>query len=416
MLLTPKTTMFRRIGFLFLLTIVAGRVGAQEVRKRGLVVVNSGDTVRGWIGLLPWNSSPVQIDFWKDSLSVTPVRYGLQDLAYFEVTSYDTYARAILPPNTFRGLSGDAAPGIQDTTTPDSAFLRLLIGGNRLSLWEYSHGSDLFFISEAKDSFQLLLNEQPEGDGAMPRFKLQLAVYIQRYGLADALERPLLLAGYEEHDLSNLIKAIDQQAGQVYSAPAIKGQVFSWFLGAGGGITTLVAGGDMSELGKLSFPYRFVPLVDIGVDWASLKDMQKLVLRAQLDLSRAVYDGRGVNPTTSLDQEQYHIEQWNISPSISLLYHFTARETGRFYLGGEVTCNYSFYSANYLYSSFPGQKVNNYFPATRLWMAASARAGLRLNARWEVAASALLFGPFTQSNNYSLTPHGFLACLQYHIK
>ena len=406
----------KKMQVLLLCLIAAnGLTHAQEVRKKGFIVLNHADTVKGWIGLRPWNTNPDQIDFWKDSLSVAPVRYTLQDLAYFEVTGYDAYARAILPPNTVSRLSSNPVPATPDSVTKDSAFLRLLVRGNRLSLWEYSNGGDLFFISEGRDSFELLANEQRDDNGPMSRFKLQLAVYIQKYGLAGVLERPLLQAGYEEHDLSSLVKAINQPAGEVYTAPAIKSQVFSWFVGAGGGITTLVAGGDMSELGRLSFPYQFLPVLNIGVDYASLKDLQKLIFRGQLDLSRAVYDGRGVNPTTSLDQERYHIEQWNISPSVSLLYHFTTRETNRVYVGGEVTCNYSIYSANYLYSSLPEQRVNNFFTATRVWITASARLGLRLTPRWEIAASALLFGPFIQSDYYSLTPLTFLACLQYHF-
>jgi hypothetical protein len=403
-------------GLMLCLMVTYSLTYAQEVRKKGFIVLNNSDTAHGWIGVRPWRTNPAQIHFWKDAAAGgMPDTFRLQDLTSFEVLGYDTYTRAILPPNTIRNLAGDPDPGIHDAVKSDSAFLRLLIRGNRLSLWEYSSVADLFFISEAKDSFELLVNEQPDENQAMPKFKAQLASYIQKYQLAEKLERPLIQAGYDEHDLSALIQTINEPAGAIYTAPAIKKSIFSWFAGAGSGISKLSTTGDADALGTFHFNFHFMPLITTGVDFSSMKDLSKLVLRMQLTLAETIYDGYAASPTTSIGGYDYHILQWNITPSLSLLYHFTTRETNRVYAGAGIAYNYSSYAENYLYESLQDQTIRNYIPLSKGWLSGSLLAGIRLDHRWEIACSGQLFGSFSQSP-YALTPRTFLVGLYYHLQ
>ena len=111
------------------LLIYCGHASGQPSRQRAFLVTNKGDTLHGWIVYKGWEQMPRSVQFSLDSLSQRTVTYRATDLRYCQIAGAEAYEKAIIP---------------KDSLTNDTVLLRLLVRGQKLSL--YKLGSEQYFI------------------------------------------------------------------------------------------------------------------------------------------------------------------------------------------------------------------------------------------------------------------------------
>jgi outer membrane protein W len=144
--------------------------------------------------------------------------------------------------------------------------------------------------------------------------------------------------------------------------------------------------------------------------------MNRLAFRVELVYSTATYNDAGVSTTSTANFLQYKVKQTNISPELSVLYYITGLEKWRWYAGLGIAYNISSYGVNSLHQSLPEMDIDNYLDLEKGWFSSSLKTGLRINTHWEVYLSGQILGDYSSANKFSLTPHTYLASVNYHFR
>lgn len=110
-------------------------VTAQKSLQSAFVVLDNGDTLRGWVNYKGWERNPRTVTFSRDSLSVHFTTYDISTLRYLEIASTEAYERATIKRTIpFPKPEADSNRKI-DSLVEETVFLRLLVRGKRLSLY-----------------------------------------------------------------------------------------------------------------------------------------------------------------------------------------------------------------------------------------------------------------------------------------
>src|SRR5579872_2331963 len=189
---------------------------------RSLIVLNNGDSLRGWIRYRGWERLPRSISFSRDSSVRHLTGYGIGDLRYFEIAGVEAYERAIIR---------------KDSVGLDTVFLRLLVKGQKLSL--YKGNSDLFYVREQGGIYE----------EAVP---FVLKTYAEKYELS-SLFSEIDAADNNESAFIRIVMELNSHSGAItYTIPVIRNKLH-WYIGAGTGISRMSISGDKSYLGQISF-------------------------------------------------------------------------------------------------------------------------------------------------------------------
>src|SRR5690606_3342812 len=100
----------------------------------------------GWIDYKGWAKNPDEIVFRKDSLSPDGSKFGVKDISYFEIFDKDIYVRASLTLDMRPVEIPEVWPEEADSTLYDTLFLRVLVKGTPLNLYELVHDKTHYFV------------------------------------------------------------------------------------------------------------------------------------------------------------------------------------------------------------------------------------------------------------------------------
>ncbi|WP_315818554.1 hypothetical protein [Paraflavitalea speifideaquila] len=150
-----------------------------------------------------------------------PVQYGLDDLNGFQINGNDSFLRAIVSKDMLLVKPSDPTelpdPDVVDENKQeiDTVFLRIIIKGPKVSLYELVDTKSHFYISEQPGDYQELqykvyYSRKLSSIQRRPIFQDQLRTYIRGHIQEGRLLRLLDRAGYEEDDLLPLIAGINQ--------------------------------------------------------------------------------------------------------------------------------------------------------------------------------------------------------------
>jgi hypothetical protein len=190
-------------------------VHAQSHFQPGKVLPNTGDTLRGEIDYGNWAVNPRTIRF-RSGPGGAHV-YSVADLRYFEVDGMDSYFRAPVTKD-MRPIaeSGMAMAGSSDTTAQDTVWLRVLVQGKRLSLFELIDSKPHFYIQDTPGVYTELRYQRflrtdmvdviQEDNG----FQNQLMVYLPDSG-SKGLQMRIEHASYSEGSLTRMVSALNGQ-------------------------------------------------------------------------------------------------------------------------------------------------------------------------------------------------------------
>lgn len=114
--------MKNNLSLLVFFLSVSSFLSAQNMYKPGLIVKNSGDTLKGWVGYDHWQHNPSKIRFKTDQSAASSAWYTVNDLDYFGITGLDAYKKAIVS----KDMRSVEMSGITPST-PDSFYCEKLL-------------------------------------------------------------------------------------------------------------------------------------------------------------------------------------------------------------------------------------------------------------------------------------------------
>ena len=368
------------------LLIYCGHASGQPSRQPAFLVTNNGDTLHGWIVYRGWEQMPRSIQFSLDSLSKRTVTYSATDLRYCQIAGAEAYEKAIIS---------------KDSLTNDTVLLRLLVRGQKLSL--YKLGSEQFFIRARDGAYE-------------EATAFALNAYAEKYDLSSLFPQ-INAAGTDESALIKIIITLNgNDRPETFTKPVIANKLH-WFFGAGAGISNMSISGDKSYLGQIGFSNPVAaPYLLLGFDYLFSRGVGPWGLRLEVSYFQATYKASGVSTGTELDHINYTLEQHNFSPAAYVLCHFINRRQLRIYAAAGAGANFSSYPQNTYHETFPSSTTtDNYATMNRFWLSANLKLGIILNNRFEVGAATVL-GNYSQEEAYSFDPHTLFFWLGYRLR
>ncbi len=400
---------------------------AQQAKKKGYVLLNNSDTLHGWIHYKNWEENPRQILFQKDSLNDSPRSFTINDLTCFEIAGFDKYVKAVIEKDIRPVDLNNLLRGYENKSITDTVFLRQIVSGSIINLYELVDSKYHFYIKDAVGpfkelSYKVFLNEEKDMV-SQKNYINQLKSVIGEDKMTLPVENKINRAAYKEKDLKAAVIAINKTTGSVYYSAGEKGNArmkSSFFAGIGGGYSSLQFKGTQAYMDKMSYTGGFTPYVMLGMEVAEQRNFQSLFMRIELVWYSVNYKGSGTIPPTLTDTDdqilKYQLSQRNISPSLSVFYNFVNKETYKVYAGLGIAYNFSSYPENKVTIIKQGnhsKDFDNYIVPAKSWINTSAKLGLRVSRRWDVGLNADIYGVFTNYLTFSLTPHPYSAQLRY---
>ncbi|HEX5025361.1 MAG TPA: hypothetical protein VFV68_08815 [Agriterribacter sp.] len=253
-------------GITLLSVFIAISAFGQNINKKGYVLKNNGDTLRGWIHYKNWEKNPQQILFQRDSLTDNVVKFSINDLTFFEITGLDKYVKAIVEKDIRPVDPNNLVQGTENMTKTDTVFLRQIVSGSKIDLYELVDSKSHFFLKQANEpykelSYKVFVNER-SNIATQKNYINQLRAVVGNNEMPSSLENKINNASYKEQDLKEAVVAINKAGGSVYystgttSGRRIKASLFA---GIGGGYSSLRFKGEQVYMEKMSYAGGFSP-------------------------------------------------------------------------------------------------------------------------------------------------------------
>lgn len=398
---------------------------SQKVYKPGLAVKNNGDTLRGYIGYGNWRVNPKSFNFKAHPEDGSATRYDLSGIQYFEISGEDAYRRAIVQKDMRPVRPEDITLDTPDSVQTDTAFLRVLVSGKKISLYQLVDTKDHYYVQgpnvgESGEPIRELSWKfyMQEDVGPMHQNEVQeQPVYknqLHNYAMANddpSLQRQIDRTRYNDQDLSKIIIRINGEGQAKAMGNAARDKVAKpvFFGSVGIGYSAMSSTGSGNPVIGLTYKGAAGPVVSVGMDVQSPRNFGDFTLRVEVAYSQFKYTGNGstTNFIGQAQNENYQVQQQNISPALSVLYNFRRTHNVKFYVGAGWAFNISSYSQNVftLTDKATGSVVTQTdapIDLSKGWQSIFLRLGTRIGQRFELGVTASVFGGMTDYDNYSL--------------
>jgi hypothetical protein len=403
-IIKPQNTfILKRIALICLLGLCL-QVTAQKNYQRGQVVLTNGDTLKGWIDYRNWHVNPTEIRFKQDSLADNARQFTVTDISFFQVAG-DKYLKAFITKDMLPVDIGHLEPDSTKNQQTDTAFLRVLVEGPVLNLYEVYDFKPHYYIQDSTKSYRELTykctwGEVPNRMKIGNYFRGELIAYLillPQYNLK--LARRIENISYTDKEIGKVVAALNGLTGQ--SVPYVSNnskKSFSFYAGAGAIYSTMTFSGENAYLKGADFGWKTGPVIMAGVEFFSERNFKQLSFRFEFAYSSIGYkaDNLVKSSSTGIDTIHFEIKQRNIIPSATVLYHIVRKEKFRYYIGAQLAFNFSSYPANTLtakhsYTIYPS-KTNNYLSFDKYWPIINIKTGAIINRRWDVGITGSAWG------------------------
>lgn len=402
------------------LSAITLTTSAQMMRSSGYVILNNGDTLCGWIDYKGWTENPRQIIFRTDSLSKQKMIYTVSDIAYFEIPGEDIYVRTVVTKD-LRPISTDYAwPAGMDSSVTDTVFLRLLVKGSRLNLYELNDDRPYYYVQEGNGACEELEYKVYAGNSNVYRYSYayrdKLLLYAHKWGTAESLNDIIQNAPYSAEDLTRIIAKLNKAGtGQLtYTVSSHSRHFSSWFVGLGGGVASTKFKGNLNFVDPSSAAGVFFLMGGVDVPMSS-RNLNALMLRIDMQLSFTRYEQVVAYTTVANSSSSvtyytyYNFNQTNLAPGLSVLYYFMQHKSFKMFAGGGAGFNFSFYNNKEVAT---GSSAAVPLSLASSWLFFNLRGGVRLGDNVEIGGQAKLLGNFIDNYKSNL----FLLNVSFRIK
>ncbi|MBO9199418.1 MULTISPECIES: hypothetical protein [Niastella] len=423
----------KRIALICLLGLCL-QVTAQKNYQRGQVVVTNGDTLKGWIDYRNWNVNPTSIRFKLDSLADNARQFTTTDISFFQVAG-DKYLKAIITKDMLPVDINHLVPDSTVNQQTDTAFLRVLVEGPVLNLYEVYDFKPHYYIQDSTKSYRELtykctLDEVTNRMKISNYFRGDLIAYlILRPQYDKKLARRIENISYTNKEIGKVVATMNGLTGQ--SVPYVSNdskKSISFYAGAGAIYSTMTFSGDANLIGDnvylkgIDFGWKTGPAILAGLELSSERNFKELSFRLEVAYSSIGYKANNlvIRSNSSFDTVNYEIKQRNITPSVTGLYHIIRKEKFRYYIGAQFAVNLSSYPANAYTAKHPWSAnpthSNDFISFNKTWPVINIKTGAIINQRWDIGIT----GSVWCSNVNTPVMHNkvkqYVLWLVYHFK
>lgn len=319
---------------------------AQSSLKKGYIVKNAGDTLKGYIKIRERNLNPASARFRLQTEDTEQV-FGLKDCSAFSIEGLETYRRAIVKISLSTDVMGRLSSGLDTTSKTDTVFLKVLTEGKNATLFSYTDNiKTRFYIKDnGTDKINELIKNvyTHPGNGKLiindNTFLKQLKELVEKYqGQSDNLSA----IRYTERDLVKLISVINHADVLERRTKAVR-----FFAGVGLNITRGYYKGitDFTN-DATTVKTSYLPLITCGIDLFANPDTKKLIYRAELSLLMSKNE---ISTTTNEDYKSalsHKFDQFTVALTPQVLYNFYNENYIKVFATAGATLNFSSYSNN----------------------------------------------------------------------
>lgn len=372
-------------------------LSAQKNYQAGWILTAEGDTLKGLIDYKNWEINPKTINF-KSSTGAASKAYGPLNLKAFEVHGYDHYVAATLVKDM---LPVDLQELEYEGTLrqePDTVFLRTLVNGSKVSLYELVDIKPHYFIKGANGDFEELLYRRLLSKAnstqaiTYPIYQEQL----RQLAMEDhSLQKKIAQAAYKEEELKNIVVRLNGTPINT-AAPKERGEkLYRLFAGAGLGATNIRFEGESEALNVLQSKAYLGPVLEGGIDLYNKRGFHNLMFRLLLKYSTIGFNGEAV---ANGSKRQYLLKMNMITPAAYILYSIVRTQDSKLYLGVGGGYNLTSYSSNRYVTTDTwagaSSEKDNYLDMGN-WVDFHAKLGYTFKDRFEVKLDRRVAGTFT---------------------
>jgi len=368
---------------------------AQTNYKPGYVVTLTGDTLHGFIDYKEWENSPAKINFKANLQSNEAKNFSPGNSAAFGINGFEYYEQYKLSVSLSRVDPERMSTGVDTSTTTATVFLKVVVKGKNVNLYEYNDDIKLRFYIKDRSSGkpdELILRTYLDPDNStrivtQTRYKNQLQQLASKYQVSnEKLTKIIEGSNYTEKDIIDIVSKINEAENRLNNIRKIAPVRF--FLGAGINRSSLKYSGNTYLALNANSKAGYGPKLAIGIDAFSNPNVGRLILRAELSLATT---GLQVNSNTSPYASQ-SFSQFVIALTPQLIYNFYNTESLKIYTGAGFAINLPKYTNDhYDYDPDPysGTRsvIKNYPNLASTYVSFSGTLGFVLSKKYEVYAS-----------------------------
>lgn len=383
---------------------------AQSNFKKGYLINNQKDTLRGFIELRERLRNPKEIIF-KKSLTDQTQLLTLGELAGFGIDGGENFQKHQVSISMSKINNGDLSIGIDSAKTSDYVFLKVLEDGPRVILFSYQDDIKLrFYIMNRYDgvALELIRNLYYDPDHHATtkienRYVFQLAALLRKFGVSYPEDELKALKFYGP-ELAKIVRFINGsgEKKEKSSAPSIR-----FFAGAGLSLSKSRYSGEGDFIaagaeGKTSTGLT----LSTGVDVYFNPQVKKLIFRTELSYSAGKYSLSVSSPDPAISLIVHHFNQSVFTLNPQLIYNFYQGENLQVFAGFGLGINYANYNKNQRvrFNSLNGEYFDmEEVQLEKLYFSFPLSLGVTLNKRVEFFLAGAL--PEVVSNYLGFNVH-----------
>lgn len=413
---------FRDVLLLACLIIIAQLVQAQTNYLPGSVVSLDGKLQTGLIDYREWRVNPRKISFIQQA-GGEPVAYTVADLAAFTINEKDSFVRAIVLKDMNPVENLDVINEVAGGEVRDTVFLRMLVQGKIVSLFELIDSKPHYYIREKDADYQELGYKVTSTMATTTAYLEHSRLYrnqLQKYTFNHADEARingyLEKADYRERDLVKVIAAINKVTVQRKKESTVN------FFASGGPVIASFDTEGNTPLKSFSYETNTGFTIGAGMEMAAYRNLHDLVFRLDLFYTSVKYNGAGrvENYITGHANGTYSIKQNSITPGFAVLYRFIRKPNFKMYAGPGIEYNFSSYPENLYRLQYINEdktfERTDMLELTSAWLMFSGRLGAIIANKFEVGVWARLTGNFERASAISAIPTLYSLRVAYRFK
>ena len=387
----------------------------QQNLQPGYIILNDGDTLRGFIDYKEWHKNPSEISF-GTALNKPTNSYSTDEIVYFEVTGKKSYYRfRVRVSMDTRSLSSLAEKKDSSSRT-EGEFLRTVSKGKNISLFSLNDEVKLrWYVKQTNEAApQELLNSIYRAGGQVMNereYRVQLYRIASSYSVAgEEMTRIISRANYTEQSIRKICDLINgnnpNEVGEKKNLDKAESRV-RFFAGTGITRGVITFSGESRYTGQQP-SVSLTPLLTGGIDIYLVPDIGRVYFRNSLTYTNVNSEVKSEVEEYYHATEQYVLElsQQNISIHSQLNYNFYNRPDLKWFGGVGAGINIPFYSKNRQTFIAEGAGAfttvtDNYLDTKKFWLNASVRSGVAIK-HIELAMSYYPKSDITTSDGYSV--------------
>lgn len=316
---------------------------AQSNFKKGYVVANSKDTLKGYIDYKESDLNPSSVKF-KDNPESKPQTFTIDECIAYSIDSFEKYEKYVVSVSTSREELSSLSAGRDTSFRIDTVFLRVLNHGKNITLFSYRDNIKMrFYIMDKNEvkPVELIRNfyfntEHPDRMVTENRYAGQLQAKMRMLNVhKESDDRKLLLTKYTGTDLLKLAYEINDE-----KPVKSKSSAYRVFAGTGLNITNATYSG-ANSLAKPEGHSKtsYLPLITGGVDVLANPAIGKMIYRLELSLLMSKNE-------ISNDIKRHSFDQLSVAVTPQVICNFYNSNRLKVFGGAGYGLNFSSYSNN----------------------------------------------------------------------